>query len=719
MADESKKSRIDSNAIDRMARAFFDQTKFESVTSRGHDPQNTDSIPAGKLKARTGNEGLANNESQSPVYVSLNRPGRAGTNQSRPGDIQPGNPGSGTNTEDDASEFDVGLTATHTVKTRQGEVRAEGNCLVCACPECRAPMTVRAWLNLADCWRCDTSIALSEEQIAALQNNAPTPALEVATEKEVHRPRPARPQPQRQPVPVPAMAGAALPGTAPDHQHQELHRLTEGSVLARFVRRGFQLTPAWVASFVLHLVLILILAVIVFGGSLDDLPTISLSASLSSDREPGGQIRIENRLDLLQDDIPLASDLPEDDQEIRDVIEQAQKSAAELLVDPQPTAPQMDVDVLRRNVTTSPNRMMSFVARDPRVRSEIVRREGGTLMTEAAVARGLRWLASVQNQDGSWSLSEFDRHDRPKNRGDAMATALALLPFLGAGQTHEFGIYKQTVSSGLAWLIQNQKDDGDLRAGYNGNAGMYAHGQASIVLCEALAMTGDEQFREPAQMAIRFIEQGQHRQGGWRYQPGEVGDTSVLGWQLMALQSARSPDVGLEVDPATLKLADYFLDSVIVTRNRRSRAGRDANVPNGSLYAYMPDRNATPAMTAEALLCRMYLGWEKDDPRVEAGVRWLAENHPPERSDMNIYYWYYGSQLLHNYGGREWKAWNKNVKQLLLISQKKRGRHPGSWDPGDFEWGDQGGRIYTTAMSVCTLEVYYRHLPLFRTIELG
>ena len=106
---------------------------------------------------------------------------------------------------------------------------------------------------------------------------------------------------------------------------------------------------------------------------------------------------------------------------------------------------------------------------------------------------------------------------------------------------------------------------------------MYAHGQATIVLCEAFLMTGDEQLREPAQRAVNFIVQAQHPAGGWRYRPGEAGDTSVLGWQLMALQSARA--ASLEVAPESFALADHFLDTV--------------QHQNGALYAYQRGRPAT------------------------------------------------------------------------------------------------------------------------------
>ncbi len=607
--------------------------------------------------------------------------------------------------EDDPA-FDVSTTAGHRIQTADGEFWFDGDALMCRCPDCSAPMTARIWIGLADCWRCQSSIELSDSQLQSAralmsqQNSVPVaePKLDVVA--------------PRQEAPRPKLPRVVAPEPLTDAREQELERLTQRSLLASLVRRGFTITPAWFVSFLLHLIAILILAVIVLGGGDDPISdVINLSTFLNSAEEQGGDIRFENPLDQLQDELAMASDAELGDEEVRAIILQANQDARELIVDPLPTAPLPDLDSVRKNITTRRGPSMSFAARDPRVRSEIVKREGGTTLTEAAVARGLRWLASVQNQDGSWSLKKFDKHGRSGNRGDALGTSLALLPFLGAGQTHEFGKYKQTVAKGLAWLIANQADNGDLRAGYRDQAGIYAHGQASIVLCEALAMTGDEQFRDPAQKAINFIEAWQHKNGGWRYRPRQSGDTSVLGWQVMALQSARAPLTGLKVDSATLEMADYFLDNVASERG----LGR---MPVGSLYCYQKRRDPTPAMTAEAILCRMYLGWKKDDPRLMAAVKWLVRNHLPSVDEMNLYYWYYGTQALHHYGGPEWETWNNEMRGLLIGSQDRRGRHPGSWDPEMFEWGSSGGRIYTTALAVCTLEVYYRHLPIFKQLEL-
>ncbi|HMP80639.1 MAG TPA: terpene cyclase/mutase family protein, partial [Pirellulaceae bacterium] len=382
-------------------------------------------------------------------------------------------------------------------------------------------------------------------------------------------------------------------------------------------------------------------------------------------------------------------------------------------IDPAPVAPLPQLDQVRQSIARSRDASASFLARDPRVRAEIVEREGGTTLTEAAVARGLRWLASVQNQDGSWGLANYDLHQRASNRGDAAATSLALLPFLGAGQTHEYGIYKQTVARGLEWLIVNQKPDGDLRANFERQAGMYAHGQAAIVLCEVYALTGDERMRDPAQRAINFIQQAQHREGGWRYQPGQAGDTSVFGWQVMALQSARASGGNLAVDADVLSLADYYLDLA------SSQRSRDRNIPEGALYRYLPREGPlTASMTAEAILCRMYLGWRRDDPRLMFAIRWLLENHLPGTGEADIYYWYYATQAMHHYGGDAWQTWNLAMRDMLVDMQETSGKHPGSWNPKQFRWGAEGERIFVTSLAICTLEVYYRHLPIFRQLKL-
>ena len=89
--------------------------------------------------------------------------------------------------------------------------------------------------------------------------------------------------------------------------------------------------------------------------------------------------------------------------------------------------------------------------------------------------------------------------------------------------------------------------------------------------------------------------------------------------------------------------------------------------------------------------------------------------------DRNIYYWYYATQLLHNMQNKAWKQWNVKVRDGLVAMQVTGdGCDRGSWSPVlpvPDRWGLRGGRLFQTSLSILTLEVYYRFLPLYRTTE--
>jgi hypothetical protein len=468
--------------------------------------------------------------------------------------------------------------------------------------------------------------------------------------------------------------------------------------------------PAWLISLLFHIVLLVVLGLLTAEPS--DGPYITLSTRISRVVREGGDTRLVQPTDEAVFDLGVPDSVNVDDPAQRRALARADQEARELrLTEPDnPFLP--EVQTVRQAIRTHSATQRTLAARDPRVRVEMVRREGGTTLTEAAVARGLRWLAQHQNEDGSWSLDRYPRSARCSCNqpgtisSEAAGTSLALLPFLGAGQTHLTGIYRDNVARGLRWLLDQQTEQGDLRGSNKQYPGMYAQGQAAIVLCEAFLMTGDEALREPAQKAIDFIVEAQYPDGGWRYFPhsqarSAEGDTSVLGWQLMALQSALAAQ--LYVPDATLENAGFFLDEV-------QRA-------DGALYAYLPREEPSPAMTAEGLLCRIYLGWKRDHPPLQDGVAWLLEREPPDAGRPNIYYWYYAAQTMHHFGGQAWDQWNLKMRDVLVTTQEMRGHAAGSWSPAG-PLTAQGGRLYMTSLAICCLEVYYRHLPLFRQIEL-
>ncbi len=357
-----------------------------------------------------------------------------------------------------------------------------------------------------------------------------------------------------------------------------------------------------------------------------------------------------------------------------------------------------------------------FGGRSAATRKKLLAMFGGNAQSERAVRNGLRWLAARQRNDGSWSFDHRRKMDKHEDHQAGSlkncrigATSLALMSFLGAGETQKHGMYDQHVEKGLKFLVDHavkvpQGYDLRGRIGPNnnrvpgGNYPMYAHALATIAICESYAMTKDRRLRNVAQGALEFIENVRNKQqGGWRYQPEQAGDLSVSGWIIMALQSGKT--ARLRVSRTAFSSSAQFLDAT--------------QSANGAQYAYVPGQRAKPSTTSIGLLCRMYLGWDNKHPALQSGVAYLSQTGP---SPNNMYYNYYATQVMHHAGGSTWPKWNLVMRDSLIKSQLKKGPEKGSWNVTD-PHGNGGGRLYQTCLSVMTLEVYYRHLPLYQLRE--
>ena len=226
---------------------------------------------------------------------------------------------------------------------------------------------------------------------------------------------------------------------------------------------------------------------------------------------------------------------------------------------------------------------------------------------------------------------------------------------------------------------------------------MYAHGIAAIALCEAYGVSKDPALKAPAEKAIALIIFAQSPKGGWRYTPKPAdADTSVTGWQYMALHSARM--AGLEVPEAVFENARKWLDL--------AGGGK-----HGGLYGYTGPANNNPAMIATGMFCRQLDLVSPTDPRMIESAEAL-KMHPMNVRSPEFYGLYYATLALYQHQGPIWTEWNDKLKEALPLLQKKDGDAAGSWDPTGGHTG-AGGRVLSTTLSTLSLEVYYRLLPMY------
>jgi hypothetical protein len=222
---------------------------------------------------------------------------------------------------------------------------------------------------------------------------------------------------------------------------------------------------------------------------------------------------------------------------------------------------------------------------------------------------------------------------------------------------------------------------------------------ATVTLCEAYAMTRDKSLLTPAQNAVDFITTSQDaKTGGWARKAGQPPSTLVTAWQLLALKSAHM--AYLSVAPDTIKKAISFLDRV----QTNGGAGYAPTIGAGT-------PRADDLSCAAGLLCRMYLGWSQDHPALALGVRKIGQAGPSKNDAM---YNLFATQVMRHYEDEFWKPWNGVMRDQLVNSQSKTGDEKGSWfNPSDVR-AAEGGRLMQTALNAMIMEVYYRHMPIYR-----
>jgi hypothetical protein len=509
-----------------------------------------------------------------------------------------------------------------------------------------------------------------------------------------------------------------------------LHAPTKRGI-GRFMR-------SYGASTLLHVILVIILWNIVYAAP--DKSLIHVISSVVNDAD----LEAEEEGPPVELQVPDATEASDDVSQMQEMMAVTQLAAVDLSPESLKIDLNLGAGVAAATEESKGGGMTSSgtaTAGALGARSKAVSMFGGTPSSEAAVEAALDWLTRHQAADGGWGFNHSfaqgcDCKNSGSSEGRTGATGAALLTYFGAGYTFADGPRAETIRRGLQFLLKSLNVDqagyADLKGGDPGNGGIYQHGLATAALCEALAIDRvlmrmiqkdkNVRFIDPdgneikykdlknlgdvlqnaCQLTINYLVFHQDPNGGgWGYQPKSAGDTSILGWQVMALISGRSEKV--ETPSATWNGINSYLKAV------SSESG----------YAYRTGMAPAKSTTAIGLLCRMYTGATRSDTQLKNSVMYLSTQGP---SLGEMYYNYYATQAMFAWGDEKseggqklWTQWNDKARDMLVGLQGKTGHEKGSWiSTGHAE----GGRHFATCLAAMTLEIYYRKLPVYQRLSL-
>lgn len=331
-----------------------------------------------------------------------------------------------------------------------------------------------------------------------------------------------------------------------------------------------------------------------------------------------------------------------------------------------------------------------------------------TRESEAALEKGIKWLAATQGPEGNWESNDLG------------LVSMGVLAFLSAGHTPGHGRYGEAVEKALHYVLKNAKKSGLLNIS-NAQRDMYNHGLSAFVLGQAYGMTNDPQISPVLDRALKLIAYTQCEDGGWDYQARRQKrghDLSLAVMQAKALRSA--VDSGLEVSPEVINLA---LKSV---REHYRAASGKLNFDDPAVQAepgnftYDGSR-VTLAMKACGVVCLQEFG-EYDDWRIERNMQTIVPevmSFKPTNHDGRLvreaYAMYYVGQALYQVGGKSWEQCYPRLRDSLVGSQHVDAKNQiddGWWT--DSRVAGKPGQLYGTSVACFILAIPNRYLPILQ-----
>ena len=320
--------------------------------------------------------------------------------------------------------------------------------------------------------------------------------------------------------------------------------------------------------------------------------------------------------------------------------------------------------------------------------------------TEAIINGALKYLASQQLADGSWTGNKASPES---NKWAVAMTAYVMMAFMANGNLPEAGPYAKQVKNGMQFLLDSVQADGTFRNGDPGHY-MYMHGLGTMVLAELYGETQNPVLRPKLEHLVLLIVHGQNPEGGWRYQPGSKdADLSVTVPQTVALVAAKR--AGIAVPQITIDRAVGYI--------KRCAVG------NTGGFAYQPGGGGSYARDSAAIYALQITGLF-DDPLVAAGsndVMRVVEQSPTDPNwhpEWLTYGSYYAGVAHYLIGGDKWKKYYQTFGQQFLLKHVVTDGDMDHWSETMDPNAKGIGSNWCTAVFTTVLSLPYGYLPLYQ-----
>jgi hypothetical protein len=319
--------------------------------------------------------------------------------------------------------------------------------------------------------------------------------------------------------------------------------------------------------------------------------------------------------------------------------------------------------------------------------------------------KSLKYLQVYQKQEGYWAVVDVVNEPRDPDVRESQRielTAAALLAYLGDGHssTHSELGYHNIVGRGIGWLIDRQRESGQIGPPELEN--VLIHAMATLVMAEEFGLTRAQHLREPLRKACRWLcDVRANGSDGFPYKVGFPASMTTSVWAYMALVTARNVRVP-PVDVPKKRIedfldwyGDYWKYSTRITDQAQILAKSDLlpTAAAGALNLFAIEAGDDFEQSRSAFVERI----SRELPDLRAGR---------ERDNADTRYLFFGSIMMalhYQLGGERSSRWNDELARTLIDNQ----REDGSFKPVD-DYGSLYGNVFSTALAALSIENAYR-----------